>query len=65
MTIRLIRHETIPNCGSIEVRFSDSRVSQFFYWDDKPGRRVQPDQFTSEEALKQAREFAHAMSGPA
>jgi hypothetical protein len=65
MTIRLIRHEAIANCGSFEVRFSDGRVSQFFYWDDEPGRRVQPDQFTSEEALKQAREFAYAMRRPA
>jgi hypothetical protein len=65
MTIRLIRHEATANCGSFEVRFSDGRVSQFFYWDDKPGRRVQPDQLTSEEALKQAREFAQAMRRPA
>jgi len=38
MTIRLIKHEVIPNCGSYEVRYSDGRPSRYFYWDDLPGR---------------------------
>jgi hypothetical protein len=61
MPIRIIRHETSPNCGSFEVRFSDGRVSQFFYWDDEPGR-LRPEQLTSDQALRLAREFfARAM----
>ena len=58
MAIRLIKHKAVPECGSFEVRFSDGRPSQYFYWDDVPGRRVRPEQFTSEEALEQAKAFA-------
>ena len=36
-SVRLIKHEAIPNCGSFEVRFSDGRPSRFFYWDDIAG----------------------------
>jgi hypothetical protein len=40
--IRIIKHEAVPNCGSYEVRFPDGRASVFFYWDDVPGRQLQP-----------------------
>jgi hypothetical protein len=36
--VRLIRHEAVPGCGSFEVRFADGRVSQYFYFEELPGR---------------------------
>jgi hypothetical protein len=57
-SVRIIRHETIPNCGSYEVRYADGRPSQFFYWEDDPGRRLRPDLLTGEVALEQARAVA-------
>jgi hypothetical protein len=59
-TIRLIRHEVIPKCGSFEVRFPDSTPSRYFYWDDPPSRRLRPDLVDGETALEQARTFARA-----
>ena len=56
--IRIIKHEAVPNCGSYEVRFADGRASVFFYWDDVPGRQLQPDRLTGAEALEQARALA-------
>ena len=44
MTIRIIKHEAVPQTGSFEVRFSDGRPSVYFYWDDIPGRRLNPEQ---------------------
>ena len=41
-TVRLIKHEVVPNCGSYEVRFSDGRPSVYFYWDDIAGPRIRP-----------------------
>jgi len=32
MSIRLIKHEAVPRCGSFEVRFPDGKPSQYFYW---------------------------------
>ncbi len=58
MSIRLIKHEAVPGCGSFEVRFPDGRPSRFFYWDDVPGRRMRPELVTSERALEQAKAFA-------
>jgi hypothetical protein len=60
MTVRLIKHGAVPECGSFEVRFSDSRPSRYFHWEDNPGRRLRPEQLTSEEALDQAKAFARA-----
>jgi hypothetical protein len=34
--IRIIKHEAVPQTGSFEVRFSDGRPSQYFYWDVFP-----------------------------
>jgi hypothetical protein len=35
-TIRLIKHEAVPRCGSFEVRYDDGTPSVFSYWDDEP-----------------------------
>jgi hypothetical protein len=58
MTIRLIKHEAVPKCGSYEVRFSDGRPSRYFYWDDEPGRRMRPELLTSEQAERDAKAVA-------
>ena len=60
MTVRLIKHEAVPDCGSFEVRYADGRPSVFFYWDDIPGRRVRPDQMDSKQALQAAKTLARA-----
>lgn len=52
--IHIIRHETVPQTGSFEVRFADGRASQFFYYDDVLGRWLRPDILTSEQALEGA-----------
>jgi hypothetical protein len=61
MSIRLIKHEAVPGCGSYEVRFSDGRPSRYFYWDDVPSRRLR-EQLTSEQALEQANALARKAS---
>jgi hypothetical protein len=58
MPIRIIKHEAVPGCGSFEVRFTDGRPSQYFYWEDIPGRRLRPEQVDQETAKRQAQEFA-------
>ena len=58
--IRIIRHEAVPQTGSYEVRFSDRRGSQFFYYDDVLARRLRPDILSSEAALEQAKALARA-----
>ena len=58
--IRIVKHETVPMCGSFEVRLPDDRPPRYFYWDDVPSRRLRPDMLTSEQALEQARAFARA-----
>ena len=40
-SVRLIKHEAVPHCGSFEIRFPDDRPSKYVYWDDLPGRRLQ------------------------
>ena len=45
--------------GSFEVRFPD-RPSQYFYWDDLPGRRLKPELMDRETALEKAKAFARA-----
>jgi hypothetical protein len=59
-SVRIIKHEAIPNCGSYEVRFADGRPSKFFYWDDLPGRRLDPTRLTGEQALELAKLAAGA-----
>ena len=50
----------LPKCGSFKVRFSDGRPSQYFYWEDLPGRRLRSDLVASDVALEQAKAFARA-----
>jgi hypothetical protein len=56
----IIKHEAIPKCGSYEVRFSDGRPSRCFYWDDIPGRRLNPNLVDGQTALERAKDFARA-----
>lgn len=58
--IRIIPHspEGILYCGSFEVRFPDGRESQFFHWDDVPGRRLRSEAMTQEQAMKAAQDLA-------
>lgn len=60
--IRIIRHtpEGLPDCGSFEVWFDDGRPSEYFYWDDDPGRRSVTRQLDQAEALERARRLARA-----
>jgi hypothetical protein len=60
MTVRLIKHEAVPKCGSIEVRFPNGRPSRYLYWEDLPSRRLRPDLLTGEEAERDAKELARA-----
>jgi hypothetical protein len=59
-SVRLIKHEAVPKCGSFEVRFPDGRPSRYFYWDDLPSRRFRPDLVDSEQALEQSKAVARA-----
>jgi hypothetical protein len=63
MSVRLIKHEAVPKCGSFEVRFSDGRKSEYFYWENEPSRRLRPEQVNSDVALERARALARRMSG--
>jgi hypothetical protein len=56
-SVRLIKHEIVPKCGSYEVR-QCGRLSQYFYWDDDPGRRLDPNTLTSEQAFEKAKAAA-------
>jgi len=56
--ITIKKHEAVPNTGSYEVRFADDRPSVYFYWDDLPGRRLQPDLLTRSEAEARPKERA-------
>jgi hypothetical protein len=58
MTVRLIKHERVPDCGSYEVLYSDGRPSVYFYFEDNPGRRVRSEQLDSQQALEAAKTFA-------
>jgi len=58
MTIRIIKHEAVPQSGSFEVRFSDGRRSVYFYWDDVGNRRLGPDMMDSKRALEAAKALA-------
>jgi hypothetical protein len=61
-SVRLIKHEAVPDCGSYEVRVAGLR-SRFFYFEDDPGRRLRPlEQMTGEQALELARSLARGLS---
>ena len=53
--VRLIKTESVPKCGTYEVR-----VSYFFDWDDEKSRRLRPEQIDGAEALKRATAIARA-----
>jgi hypothetical protein len=58
MTISIIKHEAVPNCGSFEVKYPDGQPSRYFYFEDVPGRRLRSGQMTMEQALEAAKAFA-------
>ena len=58
--IRIIKHEAVLLCGSFEVRFPDGRPSQYFYFDDRPGRRMRPDHVDRHTARRAAQFLARA-----
>ena len=58
--IRIIKHEAVPQCGSVEVRFPDDRPSQYFYWDDIPACRMRPETLDRKAALEKAKAAARA-----
>jgi hypothetical protein len=60
MTIRIIKHEAIPQTGSYEVRFPDGRPSVYKYYDDDPGRRSITGKMTGAQALDAAKALAQA-----
>ena len=57
-----IKHEIVPDGGSFEVRFSDGRPSVFFFWDDLPSRRLNPETLDRVTALEKAKAVARAAS---
>jgi hypothetical protein len=59
-SVRLIKHEAVPHCGSFEIRFPDDRPSKYVYWDDLPGRRLQPDRVDRAVAERVAKIIARA-----
>jgi hypothetical protein len=52
--VRLIPHEAVLDTGSFEVAYPDGRPSDFFYFEDNPGRRLRPDVMTRPEAQRAA-----------
>lgn len=54
--VRIIKHETVPDCGSFEVIWPGGK--RYFYWDDIPGRRLRPEALSREQALEQAKALA-------
>jgi len=59
-SVRLIKHEVVPDTGSFEVRFADGRQSRYFYFEDAPSQRLRSDMLTRAQALEQARTVARA-----
>jgi len=58
MSIRIIKHEAVPQTGSFEVRYDEGQPSRYFYFEDVPGRRLRSGQMTMEQALEAAKAFA-------
>jgi hypothetical protein len=60
--VRIIPHSIpeIPDCGSFEVWFADGRKSEYFYWDDNPGRRSITRKMSQSEAREAAKACARA-----
>jgi hypothetical protein len=53
-SVRIIKHEAIPQTGSYEVKFTDGRSSVYHYFDDDPGRRSITGKMTSAQAIEKA-----------
>ena len=49
-----------PGVDPFEVRYPDDRPSVYFFWDDLPGRRLNPETLDHETALEQAKAVARA-----
>ena len=54
------KHEAVPQSGSFEIRFPDSRQSKYLYWDNNPGRRSVTGKADQAVALRVAKIFARA-----
>ncbi|MFB6451188.1 hypothetical protein [Bradyrhizobium tunisiense] len=59
--ITIKEHEAVPDTGSYEVRFAEGRPSVYFYWDDLPGQRLDPNLLTSKQAEAAAKQLARAV----
>lgn len=59
-SVRIIKHKSVPETGSFEVRFPDDRPSVYHHFDDNLGRRSISGQITSDEALQAAKTLARA-----
>ena len=62
MSITVVKHNMIPQCGSYEVRFSDGWPSSVFYWDEGLSRNPRAERLTRSEAREQAYAFVRAES---
>jgi hypothetical protein len=58
ITVRIIKHEAVPNSGSFEVKYSDGQPSRYFYFEDVPGHQLRSEQMTMEQALEAAKALA-------
>lgn len=59
-SVRMVKHESIPQAGSYELRFPDGRPSVYHYFDDNLGRRSITGKMTGAEALEIAKTLARA-----
>jgi hypothetical protein len=59
-SVRLIKHEVVPGCGSYELRFPDGRPSKFVYFENLAGRRLRPEVVDQAVAERVAKIFARA-----
>ena len=57
-SVRIIKHEAIPQTGSYVVKFTDGRPSVYHYFDDDPSRRSITGKMTSVQALEKAKATA-------
>jgi hypothetical protein len=57
-SIRILKHESVPQTGCYEVRFPDGRPSVYHYFDDNHGRRSITGTLTDAEALQAAKALA-------
>ena len=60
-SVHLIKHEAVKDCGSYEVRVEGLR-SRHFYFENDPGRRLRPEQMSSDQALELAKSLVRGLS---